>query len=94
MLCASCGDGWKPIQRHGTRAFIRVLRLLERFTLPELTEAVEYALDIDVIDADSVRMILEHAAERAGGAVLARRPAAPDAGRGSRRRTSRPTRRC
>ena len=50
--------------RHGTRSFIRVLRLLERFSLPQLTEAVEYALDIDVIDADSIRTILEHRAER------------------------------
>ncbi len=48
----------------GTREFIRVLRLLERFSLSQLTSAVEYALDIDVLDADSVRMVLEHRAER------------------------------
>jgi hypothetical protein len=48
----------------GTRDFIRVLRLLERFPLAQLTSAVEYALDIDVLDADSIRMILEHRAER------------------------------
>jgi len=47
----------------GTRSFIRVLRLLEKFSLPELTEAVEYALDIDVIDADSIRTIIEHRAD-------------------------------
>ena len=46
--------------RHGTRSFIRVLRLLEKFTLPQLTDAVEYALDIDVTDADSIRTIVEH----------------------------------
>jgi hypothetical protein len=50
--------------RYGTRSYIRVLRLLERFSLPQLTEAVEYALDIDVIDADSIRTILEHRAEQ------------------------------
>lgn len=50
-------------QPHGTRSFIRVLRLLERFTLSQLTEAIEYALDIDVIDADSIRTILEHRAD-------------------------------
>jgi transposase len=50
--------------RHGTRAFIRVLRLLERFSLAQLTEAVEYALDIDVIDADSLRTIVEHRSDR------------------------------
>lgn len=49
--------------QHGTRSFIRVLRLLEKFTLDQLTEAIEYALDIDVIDADSIRIILEHRAE-------------------------------
>lgn len=53
-------DDW----RHGTRSFIRVLRLLEKFSLPQLSEAVEYALDIDVIDADSIRTILEHRAEQ------------------------------
>jgi transposase len=47
-------------QQYGTRSFIRVLRLLEKFSLTQLTEAVEYALDIDVIDADSIRTIVEH----------------------------------
>jgi transposase len=47
-------------QQHGTRSFIRVLRLLEKFSLMQLAEAVEYALDIDVIDADSIRTIVEH----------------------------------
>ncbi len=50
--------------RHGTRSFIRVLRLLEKFSLPQLTEAIEYALDLDVIDVDSLRTILEHRADR------------------------------
>lgn len=49
--------------RHGTRSFIQVLRLLERFSLPHLTAAVEYALDIDVIDAASIRTIAEHRAD-------------------------------
>jgi transposase len=50
-------------QQHGTRSFIRVLRLLEKFTLHQLTQAIEYALDIDVIDADSIRTVLEHRAD-------------------------------
>jgi hypothetical protein len=50
--------------RHGTRSYIRVLRLLEKFTLSQLAAAVEYALDIDVIDADSIRTIVEHRADR------------------------------
>lgn len=51
-------------QQHGTRSFIRVLRLLEKCSLIQLTEAVEYGLDIDVIDADSIRTIVEHRADR------------------------------
>jgi transposase len=50
--------------RHGTRSYIRVLRLLEKFTLSQLAAAVEYALDIDVIDAASIRTIVEHRADR------------------------------
>ncbi len=48
----------------GLREYIRVLRLLEQASLAELTEAVEYALDLDVTDADSVRVIVEHRRER------------------------------
>jgi Mu transposase-like protein len=51
-------------ERHGTRAFIRILRLLERHRLSQLTDAVEYALDIDVIDPESVRVILDFRADR------------------------------
>jgi transposase len=49
--------------KQGTRSFIRVLRLLEKFSLAQLTAAVDYALDIDVIDADSIRTIVEHRSE-------------------------------
>jgi transposase len=51
-------------ERHGTRAFIRILRLLERHSLAQLTDAVEYALDLDVIDPESVRVILDFRADR------------------------------
>ncbi len=44
----------------GTREYIRTLRLLESCSIPELAGAVEYALDIGIHDADSVRVILEH----------------------------------
>lgn len=40
-----------------TRSHIRVLRLLEKFSLTQLADAVECALDIDMIDADSLRGI-------------------------------------
>jgi hypothetical protein len=46
------------------REFIRVLRLLEHSNLPQLTDAVEYALDLDITDADSIRVILEHRREQ------------------------------
>ena len=39
--------------RRGTRDFIRALRLLERFSLEQPTGAIDYALDIDVIDAEA-----------------------------------------
>ena len=50
--------------RHGTRAFIRILRLLEHHSLEQLTDAIEYALDLDVIDPESVRVILDYRADR------------------------------
>jgi hypothetical protein len=49
---------------HGTRTFIQVLRLLEKFTLTQLTDAVDYALDIGVLDLDSIRVILEYRADQ------------------------------
>ena len=51
-------------ERHGTRAFIRVLRMLETHTLVQLTDAVAYALDRDVIDPDSIRVLLDHRADQ------------------------------
>ena len=44
----------------GTREFIRTLRILESCSLAELAGAVEYALDIGIHDADSIRVVLEH----------------------------------
>ena len=49
---------------HGTRSFIQVLRLLGRFSPSHLNAAVEYALDIDVIDAASIRTIADHRADQ------------------------------
>jgi transposase len=51
-------------ERHGTKAFIRILRLLESHPLAQLTDAVEYALDLGIEDPDSVRVILEYRADR------------------------------
>ena len=51
----------------GTRQFIKVLRLLERTDLPELTRAIERALELGTADADAVRLILEHRREKPVG---------------------------
>ena len=51
----------------GTRRFIKVLRLLEGASLPELTRAVERALELGVADDDAVRLVLEHRRERPAG---------------------------
>ncbi|MCH7688180.1 MAG: IS21 family transposase, partial [Planctomycetes bacterium] len=47
-----------------TREFIKVLRLLEHASLPQLTEAVRYALQIGATSADALRLILQHRQER------------------------------
>jgi len=48
----------------GTREYIKVLRLLEKCTLKELTGAVEQALEIGATECDAVRLIVEHRRER------------------------------
>lgn len=47
----------------GTREFIKVLRLLERSTMGELTSAVTEALTIGATGADAITCILEHRTE-------------------------------
>jgi transposase len=51
----------------GTREFIKVLRLLEGATVPQLAEAVDYALGVGATSADAVRLILEHRREQPVG---------------------------
>jgi hypothetical protein len=51
----------------GTRQYIKVLRLLVQADPGELTGAVERALELGVVDADAVRLILEHRRERPVG---------------------------
>jgi len=48
----------------GTRAYIRVLRLLEAHDLARLTAAVERALRLGLADADAVRLVLDRQAEQ------------------------------
>jgi transposase len=52
------------LEKHGTREFIKVLRLLEHATLAELTGAVEYALSIEANSADAVKLILQSRQEQ------------------------------
>jgi transposase len=52
------------LEGRGTREFIKVLRLLEAATVPQLAQAVEYALGIGAISAEAVRLILEHRREQ------------------------------
>jgi transposase len=51
----------------GTREFIKVLRLMERASLGELTGAVDAALTIGATSADAVALILYHRTERPVG---------------------------
>jgi transposase len=51
----------------GTREFIKVLRLLEGAAVPQLAEAVDYALGVGATSADAVRLILEHRREQPVG---------------------------
>ena len=43
----------------GTREFIKVLRLLERHPLRDLTQAIQYGLEIGVNNAGAIRVLLE-----------------------------------
>ena len=51
----------------GTREFIKVLRLMEKASLAELTRAVDQALSIGATSADAVGLILAHSQERPVG---------------------------
>ena len=51
----------------GTREFIKVLRLLEGATVPQLAKAVETALSIGATGSDAVALILFHHAEQPVG---------------------------
>ncbi|MEO1019730.1 MAG: IS21 family transposase [Pseudomonadota bacterium] len=48
----------------GTREFIKVLRLLERHSLPSLKRAVEYGLEIGALNVEAIRVILDAQAEQ------------------------------
>ena len=47
----------------GTREFIKVLRLLEKHSVPALKHAVQHGLEIGATGADAIRLILEYQQE-------------------------------
>jgi hypothetical protein len=51
----------------GTREYIKVLRLLEKATVRELTGAIEMALSIGATSADAITLVLFHRQERPVG---------------------------
>ena len=51
----------------GTREYIKVLRLLEQATIPQLADAIEQTLALGALSADAVRVILEGRRERPVG---------------------------
>jgi transposase len=57
----------EELEGQGTREFIKVLRLLEAATVPQLAQAVEYALAIGATSAEAVRLVLEHRREQPVG---------------------------
>ena len=51
----------------GTREYIKILRLLEKATIPQLADAIEQALAINALSVDAVRVILEARREQPVG---------------------------
>jgi transposase len=47
----------------GTRDFIKVLRLLEKHSIPTLKHAIQHGLEIGATSADAIRLILEYQQE-------------------------------
>jgi transposase len=46
------------LKKHGSREYVQVLRLLETFDLPDVTHAIEEALQLGTISFDAVRHLL------------------------------------
>ena len=46
------------LNKHGSREYIQVLRLLETFSIKELTHAIEAALQLGTIGFDAVKHLL------------------------------------
>ena len=46
------------LKKHGSREYVQVLRLMETFTITEVTHAVEDALHLGTISFDAVKHLL------------------------------------
>jgi uncharacterized protein YecE (DUF72 family) len=46
------------LNKHGSREYVQVLRLMESFAVEEVTHAVEHALSLGTISFDAVRHLL------------------------------------
>jgi len=55
------------LDHQGTREYIKVLRLLEKTTVPQLADAIEQALAINALSVDAVWVILETRREQPVG---------------------------
>jgi transposase len=55
------------LDHQGTREYIKVLRLLEKTTIPQLTDAIEQCLAINALSVDAVWVILEARCEQPVG---------------------------
>ena len=51
------------LEGHGTREYIKVLRLLERHSVSALKDAIQHGLEIGATSADAIRVILEYQQE-------------------------------
>jgi transposase len=55
------------LDHQGTREYIKILRLLEKTTIPQLADAIEQCLAINALSVDAVRVILEARGEQPVG---------------------------
>jgi transposase len=55
------------LDHQGTREYIKVLRLLEKATIPQLADAIEQCLAINALGVDAVQVILETRREQPVG---------------------------
>jgi hypothetical protein len=49
---------------HGTREFIKVLRLLEKHSISAVKHAIQHGLEIGATSADAIRVLLEYQQEQ------------------------------